>query len=80
MKAAIRHTLTAARRAWLLYQMRSLESHIDGMAEAIEAVDDPMLRLRIGTARAVARRDLARLRAEYSATLPVGQRATWRTA
>ena len=77
MKPALKNTLTAARRHWLRFQMASLEIQIDGMAEAIEAVDDPLLRLRIGTARAVARRELARLRSEYSETLPVGRRVVW---
>ena len=57
--------------------MASLEIQIDGMAEAIEAVDDPLLGLRIGTARAVARRELARLRAKYNSTFPAGKRVVW---
>lgn len=77
MKTALKNTLTAARRHWLRFQMASLEIQIDGMAEAIEAVYDPLLRLRIGTARAVARRELARLRAEYNSTLPAGKRVVW---
>jgi len=43
MKTALKNTLTAARRHWLRFQMASLEIQIDGMAEAIEAVDDPLL-------------------------------------
>ena len=77
MKTAIKTTWTAFRRMALRFQMASLEIQIDGMAEAIEAVDDPLLRLRIGTARAVARRELARLRAEYNSTLPAGKRVVW---
>ena len=77
MKTALKNTLAAARRHWLRFQMASLEIQIDGMAEAIEAVDDPLLRLRIGTARAVARRELARLRAEYNSTLPAGKLVVW---
>jgi len=77
MKTALKNTLTAARRHWLRFQMASLEIQIDGMAEAIEAVDDPLLRLRIGTARAVARRELARLRAKYNSTFPAGKRVVW---
>ncbi len=80
MKTALKNTLAAARRHWLRFQMASLEIQIDGMAEAIEAVDDPLLRLRIGTARAVARRELAKVRAAYNATFKPGVRNVWRTA
>ena len=77
MKTIIRNTLTAARRHWLRFQIRTLEVQIDGMGECLECVTDTLIRLRIGTARAVARRELARLRSEYSETLPVGRRVVW---
>ena len=77
MKTAIKSTWIAARRMALHFQMRSLEQHIDGMGECLECVTDTLIRLRIGTARAVARRELARLRSEYSETLPVGRRVVW---
>lgn len=67
-------------RAVRWFQIRAIETQIDGMTEAIEAVADPLLRQRIGTARAVARRELARVRSEYSALLPVGKRVVWRSA
>ena len=47
------------------------------MGECLECVTDTLIRLRIGTARAVARRELARLRAEYNSTLPAGKRVVW---
>jgi hypothetical protein len=77
MKTAIKSTWIAARRMALHFQMRSLEQHIDGCDECLECVADPLTRQRIVVARCVARRELARLRAEYSATLPVGKRVVW---
>lgn len=68
------------KRAWLKFQIRSLEIQCDGMADALDAVRDPLTRQRITAARAVARRELARVRAEYSALLPVGHRVTWGAA
>jgi hypothetical protein len=65
------------KRAWLKWQISSLDIQIDGMAECLECVADPLTRQRIVVARCVARRELARLRAEYSATLPVGKRVVW---
>ena len=65
------------KRAWLKWQISSLNIQIDGMAECLECVADPLTRQRIVVARCVARRELARLRAEYSATLPVGKRVVW---
>ena len=68
------------KRAWLKWQISSLDIQIDGMAECLECVADPLTRQRIVVARCVARRELARLRAEYTATLPVGKRVVWRWA
>ncbi len=65
------------KRAWLKWQISSLDIQIDGMAECLECVADPLTRQRIVVARCVARRELARLRAEYTATLPVGKRVVW---
>ena len=65
------------KRAWLKWQISSLDIQIDGMAECLECVADPLTRQRIVVARCVARREVARLRAEYSATLPVGKRVVW---
>jgi len=80
MKPALKNTLTAARRHWLRFQIRTLEVQIDGMAECLECVADPLTRQRIVVARCVARRELARIRAEYNATFAPGVRSVWRTA
>jgi hypothetical protein len=80
MKSALFFALTAARRAMLMFQIRSLEVTIYGQEECLACVTDPMLNARILVARSTARRELARVRAAYNATLPVGQRRTWSMA
>ncbi len=77
MWTVARNMRTDTKRKALHVQMRCLESHIDGCDECLECVADPLTRQRIVVARCVARRELARLRAEYSATLPVGKRVVW---
>ena len=80
MKTVIRNTLTAARRMALHFQMRSLESHIDGCDECLECVRDPVVTLRIKVSRNISCRELARVRAAYNATFQPGVRNVWRTA
>ena len=72
--------LNLIKRAGWLYQIRSLEILIDGQAECLSLVNDPMLHHRIVMARSDARRNLAKARAEYNALLPIGQRRTWKMA
>lgn len=72
--------LTTIRRAILLFQVRSLEQQLDGMAECLDVVRDPLTRQRIASARELARRELARVRANYNATLPPGRRVIWGAA
>ncbi len=80
MKTVIRNTLTAARRMALHFQMRSLESHIDGCDECLQCVRDPVVCLQIKLSRNIACRDLAKVRAAYNATFQPGVRNVWRTA
>ena len=77
MKTVIRNTLTAARRMALHFQMRSLESHIDGCDECLECVRDPVVTLRIKVSRNISCRELARVRAAYNATFEPGVRRVW---
>ena len=70
-------TVKTIKRAWLKFQIRSLEIQCDGMADALDAVRDPLTSQRITAARAVARRELARLRAKYNSTFPAGKRVVW---
>lgn len=66
---------------WLIaMQIYAMEILIAGQTECIETVSDPIYLYRIEVARHNARGELARLRAEYNATLPVGQRRTWKLA
>ena len=80
MNPIIRNTLTAARRVALRFQMRSLESHIDGCDECLTCVRDPLLVMRINVSRNISCRELARVRAAYNATFEPGVRNVWRTA
>jgi hypothetical protein len=78
--AGVKELLNIIRRAILLYQIRSIEVTIDGQGECLALVDDLSMWGQIIVARIVARRELARLRAEYNATFPPGKRVTWRMA
>lgn len=80
MKSALKSALTAARRAFLRFQIRSLEIHLDGIDAALEGVRDSLAIERARVAQAIARRELARVRSEYVATLPPGRRVIWSAA
>ena len=67
--------LNTIKRAILLYQIRSMEVTIDGHGECLALVDDLSAWGQIIVASIVARRELARLRAEYTATFPPGRAA-----
>lgn len=67
-------------RAGLWLQIRNLETLIDGQGKALDGIACPMTAHRITLARSNARRQLARLRAEYSATFPPGVRFVWTMA
>lgn len=77
MKTALKTTWTAARRLALRFQMRSLESHIDGCDECLECVRDPLMVMRIKVSRGISCRELAKVRAEYNATFRPGVRSVW---
>jgi hypothetical protein len=80
MKTAIKSTWTSETRIALWFQMRSVEITIHGQTECLTMVGDPLLHGRITIARHEARRELARLRGLYIATLPPGRRITWELA
>ena len=66
---------------WLLaMQIYAMEILIAGQTDCLQSVADPAYRNRIEVARHIARGELARLRSEYNATLPVGKRRTWKLA
>lgn len=68
------------RRAGLWIAMFAMEIQIDGTAKAMQLVRCPMTLGRMEIARHVARTELTRLRGEYNATYPAGQRKTWSMA
>lgn len=80
MKSVLKTALTALKRIFWLYQIRSLEITIHGQTTTLDYITDRMLEARIISARHMAKRELAAARAEYNALLPVGQRRTWRMA
>lgn len=80
MKTAMISALTAARRAFLYFAIRSTEITIAGQNECLACVGDRLLQGRIIIARSEARRELARLRGLYNATLPPGKSVTWELA
>jgi|GEM_PF-2231327 len=80
MKTALKTALTAATRAVLWFQIRSIEITIHGQGECLACVSDKLLHARITIARHEARRELARLRGKYNATLPPGRRVVWSLA
>lgn len=75
----MKSVLNAARRAFLLVQMRCLEATIDGQSECLELVRDPILGNRILIAQCNARRELRRLRHEYNSMRRV-RHQFWRIA
>lgn len=72
------------RRTALRFAIFSLEAQIKGSTDTLawlnEVNGDVMLRTRIEIARTNTRRDLARYRAAYNETLPVGRRRIWSMA
>lgn len=68
------------RRAGLWLAIFAVDVQIDGTTKTMQLVRCPLTLGRMEIARHVARAELARLRAEYNATLPVGQRRTWAMA
>lgn len=67
-------------RGLLWLQIYAMEILIAGQTECIATVTNPIRVTRIEIARHIARGELARLRSEYNATFPVGQRRTWKLA
>ena len=56
---------------------RNDEITLDGIADCLPTVRDPLLRRRMELSRDANRRELTRLRAEYTATLQPGRRIVW---
>ena len=80
LKTASTALVTMGKRAGLWLQIREQERLIDGQGKALDGIACPMTAHRITLARSNARRQLARLRAEYSATFPPGVRFVWTMA
>lgn len=68
------------RRICLWFAIFALDIQIDGTTKTMQLVRCPMTLGRMEISRHVARTERTRLRGEYNATFPVGQRRTWRMA
>lgn len=72
------------KRLVLMFQIYSLDIHIYGQSSWIGYMKEingcPLTIGRMEIARSNARAELARLRAEYNATLPPGKRVIWKMA
>lgn len=80
LKTASTATINLAKRLGLWFQLREQETLIDGQDKLLESVTCPITAYKITVARSEAKRELARLRAEYSATFPPGVRFVWSMA
>lgn len=66
---------------WLVvryFQIRALETQLDGIATCLEYVTDPILSGRIIINRSLVRKELCRVRGEFNALLAPGNRVVWR--
>ena len=72
--------MNSIKRLILMFQIYALDITISGQNECLECVGDPALTFRITVARMNSKRERTRLRSEYNALLPVGQRRTWKLA
>lgn len=64
----------------LWFQIYALDINIKGQDECLALVKSPTLHFKITVARSNARRERTRLRGEFNALLPIGQRRTWTLA
>lgn len=77
MKTALIRALTAAKRAIVYFQMRSVEIHLASKLEVLEHVTNPYTRHDMRNSIGATRLELDRLRNEYIALRP---RSSWRAA
>jgi hypothetical protein len=72
--------MKAIKRMFLWFAIYALEIQIASATDVLDCVRCPLTQSKIILARTNARIELARLRAEFNATLPPGVRKTWRLA
>lgn len=68
------------KRFVLALRLMALDVTIDGQCQCLSRETDPLIRFRIETARAKARRERTRLRMAYNATLQPGEVRRWTAA
>ena len=76
----MKRPLNAVLRSVAWFQMRSLETTLQGQIDAIHDVTDKETKVAIRASIRRLRKDLAKARAKYQSFLPVGERCTWKTA
>lgn len=72
--------MNAIKRLVVMFQLYAVDITIKGQDECLACISDPILSFKITVARMNARRERTRLRGQYNALLPVGQRKTWSMA
>ena len=77
MKTALLRALTAAKRAIVYFQMRSVEIHLASKLEVLERVTNPYTRHDMRHSIQATRLELDRLRTDYIA---LRTRSSWRLA
>ena len=68
------------KRWWLSFLIRSEEIHLEDLQRVSREIKDARTYINLTMAIYDARNELAKLRSEYNALLPVGQRKTWKVA
>ena len=68
------------KRLWMSFLIRSEEIHLDDLLRTIREVNSSRAYVFIAMEIDVSRQELAKMRSEYNALLPIGQRKTWKVA
>ena len=71
---------TLIKRMWLSFLIACEEIHLADLRKAYQNVRDVRILVNVILAIEDAEKTLAKLRSDYNATLPVGQRRTWGAA
>lgn len=71
---------TLLKRLWLGFLIRCDEIHLADLRTAYQNVRDVRTLVNVMLAIDETEAKLAKLRSEYNATLPIGQRKTWKVA
>lgn len=76
----MKRPLNAVLRSVAGFQMRSLETTLQGQLDAIHDIADAPTKAAMRASIRQLRKDLAKARAKYQSLLPVGDRRVWNLA